>query len=81
MTYPKNSKWRIKIEIEDFSVAEVTEEGVEEFTGQECPGYEELPQWVFLNLDLTFRRNKVGFCFLGVQDALQQNKSFCCVNQ
>lgn len=54
MTYPKNSKWRIKIEIEDFSVAEVTEEGVEEFTGQERPGYEELPQWVFLNVDLTF---------------------------
>lgn len=52
-------------------MAEVTEEGVEEFTGQECPGYEELPQWVFLNLDLTFRRTKVGFCFLGVQDAKQ----------
>ena len=68
MTYSNNSKWRIKIEIEDFSVAEVIEEGVEEFTGQECPGYERLPQWVFLNLDFTFRRKKVRFCFLGVQD-------------
>lgn len=50
----------------------MNEEAVEEkeVTGQECPGYEKLPQWVFLNLDLTFRRKKVGFVFLRVQDAL-----------